>query len=325
MELKILSLLFWVIQIVLGQNQQNLTKENGMNIIAHSVNSYEEFTFCTMLFYPFTFPDRIGDYGRSFIFFSSLPSNNSGIQNALISAISSLQHRYTTFMILNRPANRLSTKKVVNRVRVYVVIIDDIAVIDPTIKNWESRHSWNPLAIVFSILNFNVTAASAKRVFEIFMENKMVNVYLVYELDNDYKLATWYPYSNGRCADKVDDIIIIDECRPTVFSQVSTSAMFISGKSQDRTKTKKLSNYHRCPLNISASVWEPYVTYNENETGDKKWNGIEVEIIRTMADRLNMTVNFMLNNESRSDRSANDSQGLYSPLLREYVDKFVSI
>lgn len=322
-KIKILSVVFLAVQII--HSQQNLTKESGRNKIANSVISYEEFTFCTMLFYPYTYPDRVDAYGRSFIYFSSSPSNNSGFQNALLSAISGLHQRYTTFMISNRPSNRLAIRKVVNRVRVYLLIIDNITIIDSTIKSWESRLSWNPLAIVFSILNFAVTPALAKRVFEIFLQNKMVNIYLVYELNNDYKLATWYPYSNGRCADKVDDIIVVGECRPTVFAQVSSISMLLSGKTQDRTQTKKLLNYHRCPLNISASVWEPYVTYNESETDDRKWNGIEVEILRTLAKRLNMSANFILNNESRSDRSANASQGLYSPLLREYVDTFVGI
>lgn len=291
--------------------------KSGIEILSAAVDLNDELVFCSMLFYPFTYPDTESEYGRSFVLFSTQSSNNSDLQNRLIQGMSNADIGYTKISVSDLVRRPHATQKFVNRIRVYVLVIDAIDVIDATIKSWQQRKSWNPLAIVFSIVNFATTPAIIKSVLEIFFAHKMVNVYVVYEDDSDYKLASWLPYNNGRCADHIEDIVVLDECRPNIFDKIATT-MVIADPQDAPKPTNLLSNYHSCPLNVSASVWEPFVVYNESETGDRKWDGIEVLILRAVATHLNMTTNFILNNESRSDRTVNIGKGLYSPLLREY-------
>lgn len=316
MKLKLITILFsWFIAIV--------DSKSGLKILSDAINNSDELVFCSMLFYPFTYPDTESEYSRSFVLFSTRSSNSSDLQNGLIKGISAAEIGYTKITVSDLVRRPQRTPKFVNRIRVYVLLIDDIDVIDSTVMMWRERKSWNPLAIVYSILNFPSTPAIIKRVLAIFFTHKMVNVYVVYSDETDYKLASWFPYNNGRCAETIDEISVLDECRPNIFDRIATTMVVDDGVDTPKP-TSLLSNYHSCPLNISASVWEPFVVYNDNESGDRKWDGIEVAILRAVATHVNMTTNFIMNNESRADRSVNISTGLYSPLLREYEFRHTS-
>lgn len=50
-------------------------------------------------------------------------------------------------------------------------------------------------------------------------------------------------------------------------------------------------NYHKCPVNVSTTLVEPFVMY-ENST--EKLSGMEVRLVQTIADVLNFTANFMV-------------------------------
>lgn len=72
-------------------------------------------------------------------------------------------------------------------------------------------------------------------------------------------------------------------------------------------------------INVSSSVWEPFVTRTINKDSKKIWSGAEVNIMQLIANRLNLSLNFILNSERRTNRNLNGNGGLYLHLIRKYV------
>lgn len=68
----------------------------------------------------------------------------------------------------------------------------------------------------------------------------------------------------------------------------SFSQMEIKNLMSDRREL----NFHKCPINVSTTLAEPFVMYDESK--GRELTGLEVRLMKTIADVLNFTTNFIV-------------------------------
>lgn len=194
--------------------------------------------------------------------------------------------------------------------RNYVVIFSDIDFII-----YRNRlPTWNPLAQVVALfINIYPDDELFQRIQEIlriFLSRRLINVNIISyrENSNIVQAHTFYPYNDDNCATKVDQLQLIEEC---IYSDDRPfGPQFII---KHKLRTKLPNNMHGCPMNIAASINEPYVFYDD-ET-DKFKEGLEVLMLDTIAKALKMTPIFQRISEGRENRLVSNQTGIYSTLL----------
>jgi hypothetical protein len=160
---------------------------------------------------------------------------------------------------------------------------------------------WNPRGkfIVMS-LNRNIPPANYvpeehKLISEIFgelWEKEVVNsIVLVYNMDADTSRATvdihtWFPFSEDHCREPANRTVILDQC------VVNSECQFVKNA---KLFPDKMSNFHGCVLRASTFEQEPFTVSNtsKNSNVTQYSKGIEIGILRTIASKLNFTVEYL--------------------------------
>lgn len=176
--------------------------------------------------------------------------------------------------------------------------------------------TWNPLAQVVALfINTYDEAELLTRmtnIFQTFLNRRMVNVNIIsYRYNSTIVQAhTFYPYDEDNCGTNIVDLHLLEECEysdETPFDPVITI--------NERLQPKIPSNLHGCELHITSSVNEPFVFYDKYENAFNM--GLEVLMIRTIAEALKMRPIFQLINETRENREVSNETGIYSTLLTQ--------
>lgn len=283
---------------------------------------------CAMQFYS-KYAKSKSSYSGSYVVFSTLPSKNRNYQNDLVQALSNLTDDFIdeAIVILNQSYAFESQQLASPKTRIYILILDHFDFLSITIDSWMQHRSWNPLAVVFTILDFNIQESTIeielKKILQVFLWYGMYNVFVVFKnstTNQIFELASWFPYNRNNCAMNIDDIFLIDMCDSTfgenksILSQVSSRIEY-----EDDDLIFIPNDLHKCQLNVSASIWEPYVIYNNKSNENNEimhWDGIEVVILEIVAKQLNLDVNFIFNAERRTNRALKKTEGLYAAILR---------
>lgn len=100
---------------------------------------------------------------------------------------------------------------------------------------------------------------------------------------------------------------------------VTSQNIIFRGIENKNDIAKTPASCHGYSINVSSSIWEPFVTRTINKRTKKMWSGVEVNIMHIIANRLNLSLNFILNSERRTNRQLNGNGGLYLHLLRRHV------
>lgn len=176
--------------------------------------------------------------------------------------------------------------------------------------------TWNPLAQVVALfINTYPDDELSQRITEIlriFLSRRLINANVIsYRKNaNIVQAHTFYPYDGTNCATDVDRLHIIEEC------QYSDDRPFDPEiKIKHKLRPKVPSNMHGCPMNIAASINEPYVFYDAEK--DSFREGLEVLMLQTIAKSLKMTAVFQRIAEGRENREVSNETGIYSTLLTQ--------
>lgn len=174
--------------------------------------------------------------------------------------------------------------------------------------------TWNPLAQVVALfINTYPNDELLHRIQEIlrtFLSRRLINVNIIsYREDTNIVQAhTFYPYDDKNCATDVDRLHLIEECE---YCDDRPDEPQITVKQKLRPKIP--NNLHGCGMYIASSINEPYVFYDD-ET-DAFDIGLEVSMMRTIAQALKMTPIFHRINGTRENREVSNETGIYSTLL----------
>lgn len=298
-----------------------LCASDGKTILLSSLNEYDvAFVPCATKFY-LKYVNSSTLYPDSIVQLSILPRTKSNFHNDLIGSLHSLhlKHVKTGLQMWNISSPYKKSSNVWSRTHTYIVIIDKIDDIPEIVEGWHTLKSWNPQAFVFAVLNVSmhrvVTIEKLRYLFRLFLNSQMINVVIIYKNETMVDASTWAPYDGENCADSIDELYPLDRCTSSIQIESENETITIANNEADNL-IKIPDNLHQCPLNISASVWVPFVGYI-NAT--KEWRGIEVAILKIFAKKFNMTINFLWNYEKRGNRLISNHTGVYSTLLRGCV------
>lgn len=210
-----------------------------------------------------------------------------------------------------------SYNKIVEKARNYLVVFEELNEVTAALHLWRELPTWNPLArfvaVFLKIYDDKTLHRYTRFILEAFFESNALNVKVMsHRLDaNVIQMHTWFPYEGTNCACGVRNIHLINECR---FSDSRNESQFVRHITSMQPVVPV--DLHGCPLRVAASVYGPYVYYDPIQKDFK--NGIEVHLIRTIAQALNMTPVFIGINETRDNRIVSNETGIYSMLLKRY-------
>lgn len=151
-----------------------------------------------------------------------------------------------------------------------------------------------------------------KSILQLFLDRHMINVNVIsYRYNsNIVQSHTFYPYDGDNCAMEVTELHLIEEC--TYDDEIPFDPKITI---KNGLKPKIPNNLHGCKMHIASSVIEPFVFYDE--TTDAFNMGLEVLMIRTIAQALKMTPVFKRVNGNRENRVVSNETGIYSTLLTQ--------
>lgn len=153
---------------------------------------------------------------------------------------------------------------------------------------------------------------SMKSILQFFLDRHMINVNVISYRSNTniVQAHTFYPYDEENCATEIQQMHLIEECE---YLDERPFDPEITIKHDLRTKIP--NDLHGCEMHIASSINEPYVFYDQDSgTFDI---GLEVLMIRTIAQSLGMKPIFHRINESREHRVVSNETGIYSNLLTQ--------
>lgn len=234
------------------------------------------------------------------------------IQNKIIQAINDDPYHEFSVMVKDAQSKHLNASHVSEKAQNYFMFIASNKDVNRTVHQWRSLPTWNPLAqvvVLFTKTFDNKTLnEQIRKVLEELLENSMLNVNIISQrIDTNYiQSMTWFPYENENCAKKVLNIRLIDECQYDELKGINlrtTSYNNDNKKIEDREKrlSKIPLSLHGCPLTISSGIWEPYTFYEPNHGFTK---GIEVLMLQTITNVLNMRPVYYLLNDTRENRQS---------------------
>lgn len=264
--------------------------------------------------------------GATFIF-NVLPTA-SRFQEEIMFGLSDYQKQYHNSSLIvrcswqERHRNSFGT---LNKATKYIMLLNQTIDIEYTLLKWQSLETWNSnapvLVILYRLVKSTDIVTEIKEIFQIFLNFHMLDIYFIFN-DKDRRISeiyTWYPYETTNCATRVEHIHRLDTCNNTQVFDKQIGPKTSEGNHTNKIFEKIPSNFHGCQLRVSAVIWEPYSFYQKqmvNDTIVDVWYGIEVFILRVIGQKLNMTIKFLKNSESRINKLFDHFDGIYKQLFQ---------
>jgi hypothetical protein len=216
----------------------------------------------------------------------------------------------------------------------YFMLLEVFDDFEATLIQLMNLPTWNPLAQI--VVQFTKPFESVelqrewtRRLFKELLMQDCLKVNVMYQFANDtnrIRVVTWFPYHNVTCADQVDNVRRIEECVVTEQTNTTTGKIErivnITSYNQEMYPLvpRKL---HKCTLRVASIVWEPFVVASEEDDDDDDDNnvdkGLEVLMLKTIAQGMNLQLNFKAVNKERATKiiTDNNKTGLYAKLLQK--------
>jgi hypothetical protein len=141
----------------------------------------------------------------------------------------------------------------------------------------------------------------------------------MYQFKNDtnkIRVETWFPYYNGSCARKVENILRIEECVVDMETKVPAVTSF-----NQELYPKFPKKLHQCTLRVAAVIWEPFVVSSNSDVDENDElivdSGLEVLMLKTISEGMQFKIKISNVNKERATKffSENNRTGLYAKLL----------
>lgn len=213
-----------------------------------------------------------------------------------------LFHRENTIIVSDSINKNFKIKHflLMSKMNMFIVFFSRTSDIEQIIKNWMTSGSWNAMASVLVILeptmeSIDDTESYVYSILREFLKHNIVDVNVLIEFDDtkNMKLLTWLPYGNGNCGHFIDSLQTISQCNYLITENNMTFVNF----EQFNISKKLPAKLNRCTLSILFFIWEPYSFFNKNN----ELSGTDVELIKTIANVMNMKVEFSLDNRLRDN------------------------
>ncbi|KXJ82458.1 hypothetical protein RP20_CCG013679 [Aedes albopictus] len=248
---------------------------------------------------------------------------------------------------------------VTDRAKNYFLMVREASELASHISMFRRLPTLNPLAQVVILFTSEMTpevfGVEVRKALQKLFDYWFLNVNVMVQRYNTSVLEvwSWFPYENGRCAEEIIDIRMIDECEyveaeeeteeeevelvePDVEYSNETYVNSSSSNEDASLRPKKTAwmfrethffseyepklpkYFNNCPLKVSTPIWEPFVV--GNETSVEK--GFEVLMIEAIAARLKLAPIYkIIETERATARITVDKDvGFYADLIRRNSD-----
>ena len=262
----------------------------------------------------------------------NLVSNPSVVQARILQSLNEDKGHNIAVMVKDSKKPHRSSR-VQEKAQNYFMLLQHFDDFEATLKQLKALPTWNPLAqfVVQFTIPFEDEKLQAEWIERLFTEllwNDALKVNAMYQFKNDTErigVITWFPYHNVSCPVAVENIRKIEDCYAVTSINETTAQTQkdykIESFNQDLYPLipKKL---HRCRMQVSAVVWEPFVVASEDDYGYDDdpviEKGLEVLMLKTIMDGMDLNLTFQAINKERATRTITDNNrtGLYSSILR---------
>lgn len=268
----------------------------------------------------------------SLVIMNLTPKPNT-FQSRIIQSLNEDPYHEFSVMVKSAIRKHLNASHVSEKAQNYFMFIASNEDVNQTLHQWRSLPTWNPLAQVVVLFTTTLDTETLFRQMELILkellECSMLNVNIIsHRIDTNFIQAmTWFPYENRNCANEILNIQLIDECEynnDVVNSSIGSKSMSnFNSMDHFRLKRDKIPlTLHGCPLTISTGVWEPF-TFYEPKHGFNK--GIEVLMLKTITNVLDMRPVYYILNDTRENRRTDSLNRGYLNLIDGYVNSITYI
>ena len=220
----------------------------------------------------------------------------------------------------NEPRTREKAKN-------YLILVTFPTEIVENIKKLQKLNTWNHEAQFIVVVTERFADQFEMEVvvsgtFKLFFDYSILNVYvLIQNLDTENLLQSfiWYPYSGNGCSNilSYNNLEIIDECE-TLNETLDSEEKFEMRDLIAELPSRLPDKFHQCPLVVTTHIWEPFVIGTREMVTD----GIEVLLIKTIAEKLDMKVVFRVIDDATAFSLVTEDEetGFYADLIKRKVD-----
>lgn len=224
--------------------------------------------------------------------------NGSPFQRKLIKTLSDDPKYEWALMVKHSGRKHANASHVQDKAKNYFFLIKNSTEIHPILKQARTLPTWNPYAQVLILLLDDLIVEKRNieihSIFEILLEKEMLNVNVIYSIYGTAKVQTetWLPYGNKSCARTVSNVLVIDECENNNETLKATPIVEVGNKIPE--------NLVGCELRVSAATnWPPYSKFDFKTF---TFRGIEVQLVKTLGEILEMKISIMYDNQTRANR-----------------------
>lgn len=202
-------------------------------------------------------------------------------------------------MVKDARKKHANASHVPDKAKNYFMLLTNSTEVPIILKQLQSLPTWNPYAQVLILLMQDmpevVRNSEIMTVFTMLFNKLMINVNIMYSVfgTSNIETVTWLPYANKSCCKAVENLVLVDKCVYDESTNRTVTETYLN------TNNKIPADLNDCPLIVSSTDWTPYTVFNGRKT--KVVKGIEVELINTIADILNMIPIFNYDNQTRSN------------------------
>lgn len=231
----------------------------------------------------------------------------------------------TAFLSSTPSATSIKSKFVdLEKIHNYIMFTQSADEFIGLLKNLKSTQSWNPHANFILYVDIAIFTEEEKihllrQIFAISWKFWIANlIVFLPDIGLGQRISTWFPFDEGNCGHQDVEIVNLGMCLLN-----ST----LSPNNINYFPVKVPLNLKQCPVRIGTVVWPPLVLPPKIIEDDESFvdfqHGIEIEMIRTIADHANFTPKFRTfkKQENWGDIYSNtNGTGMLGLLLEEKID-----
>lgn len=269
-------------------------------------------------------------YGTTVIL--SVMSNTTLSQRNYLEALNSFNE--LTYMVKRPDTFHYSADKLIEKAQLYLMFLSDADDIPMHLKLIKTLQTYNTYAKIIGFLLVDMTdnqfALQRKKAITILFEMDFFDIFIFGLRPNSSVLQsyTMFPYDNGNCARKVNDIELVHECELLVKSEDKPLTVLAALElSQHQSHMRyieykkihpKLPGYIRgCEISVTGTPFEPYVVVSKRTSRIRR--GLEVELMNATFHEMGATVKFLTQDPRLryKKRTLNNETSVYKAILNK--------
>lgn len=274
---------------------------------------------CILNYYE-TYTNTNGTHPGSIININIVSNTDTDFLNLFLKSFGNHQRDFfhSTLIIQTNARNQSTSSLIVPKTKKYILFALFSRNIEKHILSWKSTLSWNPLAPVFVLLRpfakIEQAIVEVKRTYKVLHKYEMLYAYVALALQADemMKIYGWFPYQTEICAESSENFKMLEQCSYNS-NKIAALTKNIVDKRIEWNKLWSFRNLNQCPLKISANIYAPYVMIN-NDTQKLFFSGAEVNLVKIIASKLNMTLQIQPNLHDRYSNVTNGISDIEKPI-----------